>query len=144
MTAAATQTTLTVVEPATEAVLADLAQAGVAEIDTAVARAKAAFPGWRAVTPSNRARHLQRIAAGIADRAEDLARLEARNVGKPIAHARGEIAMVADTFEYYAGAPERLLGDTVPVAGGIDMTFREPLGVVGLITPWNFPLPIAS
>ncbi|MGH2822379.1 MAG: aldehyde dehydrogenase family protein, partial [Thermoleophilaceae bacterium] len=80
----------------------------------------------------------------VRDRAEELARLEARNVGKPISDARGEVAMVADVFDYYAGAPERLLGDTIPVAGGVDFTFREPLGVVGLITPWNFPLAIAS
>jgi betaine-aldehyde dehydrogenase len=80
----------------------------------------------------------------VRERQEELARLEARNVGKPIADARGEVGMVADVFDYYAGAPERLLGDTIPVAGGIDMTFREPLGVVGLITPWNFPIAIAS
>ena len=73
-----------------------------------------------------------------------LAVLEARNVGKPIAGARGEVGMVADTFHYYAGAAERLLGVTIPVAGGVDMTFREPLGVAELIVPWNFPLPIAS
>ncbi|HEX9597850.1 MAG TPA: aldehyde dehydrogenase family protein, partial [Gaiellaceae bacterium] len=76
--------------------------------------------------------------------AEKLATLEARNVGKPIGDARGEIGLVVHVFHYYAGAPERLLGDTIPVAGGVDMTFREPLGVVGLIVPWNFPLPIAS
>ena len=70
--------------------------------------------------------------------------LEARNAGKPIGDARGEIGMVVETFRYYAGAPERLLGQTIPVAGGVDMTFREPLGVVGLIVPWNFPLAIAS
>jgi betaine-aldehyde dehydrogenase len=87
---------------------------------------------------------LRAIADGIAARAQELARLEARNVGKPIGDARGEVGMVVDTFNYYAGAPERLLGDTIPVAGGVDMTFREPLGVVGLIVPWNFPLPIAS
>src|SRR5204863_9828709 len=75
---------------------------------------------------------------------EDLARIEARNAGKPISDARGEMGMVVDTFRYYAGAPERLLGKTIPVAGGIDITFREPLGVVGLIVPWNFPLVIAS
>ena len=75
---------------------------------------------------------------------EDLAVLEARNAGKPIGDARGEMGMVVETFRYYAGAPERLLGDTIPVAGGVDMTFREPLGVVGLIVPWNFPLVIAS
>ena len=70
--------------------------------------------------------------------------LEARNAGKPIGDARGEMGMVVDTFRYYAGAPERLLGDTIPVAGGQAFTVREPLGVVGLITPWNFPLTIAS
>ena len=133
-----------VFEPATEEVLAELPRAGAEEADAAVARAKAAFPAWRAVTPSDRARLLRRLSALVSESAEDLARLEARNVGKPIGDARGEVGMVADVFGYYAGAPERLLGDTIPVAGGVDMTFREPLGVVGLITPWNFPLPIAS
>src|ERR687893_252771 len=80
----------------------------------------------------------------VVEPATELARLEARNVGKPISDARGEVGMVADVFDYYAGAPERLLGDTIPVAGGMDFTFREPLGVVGLITPWNFPIAIAS
>jgi acyl-CoA reductase-like NAD-dependent aldehyde dehydrogenase len=136
--------TLTVIEPATEEVLAELPQAGVEEADAAIARAKAAFPAWRAVGPGERAAILRAVAAAVRERLEELARLEARNVGKPIADARGEVGMVADVFDYYAGAPERLLGDTIPVAGGIDMTFREPLGVVGLITPWNFPLAIAS
>jgi betaine-aldehyde dehydrogenase len=135
---------LKVIEPATEETLAELPHAGVEETDAAVAGAKAAFPAWRAVTPGDRARMLRAIADGIAARAQELARLEARNVGKPIGDARGEVGMVVDTFNYYAGAPERLLGDTIPVAGGVDMTFREPLGVVGLIVPWNFPLPIAS
>jgi betaine-aldehyde dehydrogenase len=135
---------LKVIEPATEETLAELPHAGVEETDAAVAGAKAAFPAWRAVTPGDRARMLRAIADGIAARAQELARLEARNVGKPIGDARGEVGMVVDTFNYYAGAPERLLGETIPVAGGVDMTFREPLGVVGLIVPWNFPLPIAS
>jgi len=87
---------------------------------------------------------MRRIANGLADRLEDLAKLETRNVGKPIGDSRGEVGMVVDVFDYYAGAPERLVGDTIPVAGGVDMTFREPLGVVGLIVPWNFPLAIAS
>ena len=91
-----------------------------------------------------RADLLRNVARLVGERVEDLARLEARNVGKPISDARGEVGMVADVFNYYAGAPERLLGDTIPVAGGIDFTFREPLGVVGLITPWNFPIAIAS
>jgi betaine-aldehyde dehydrogenase len=135
---------LQVIEPATEQVLAELTHAGVEETDAAIARAKAAFPGWRDVAPGERANLLRRVASLVQERAEQLATLEARNVGKPIADARGEVGMVADVFNYYAGAPERLLGDTIPVAGGIDMTFREPLGVVGLITPWNFPIAIAS
>ena len=135
---------LKVVEPATEDVMAELPQAGTDDADAAVARAKAAFPAWRAVTPADRAELLRRLSVAVRDHAEELAHLEARQVGKPISDARGEVGMVADVFAYYAGAPERLLGDTIPVAGGVDLTFREPLGVVGLITPWNFPLAIAS
>jgi acyl-CoA reductase-like NAD-dependent aldehyde dehydrogenase len=136
--------TLTVVEPATEQVLAELPRAGASEADAAVARAKAAYPAWRAVAPADRARLLHSLASRLADRREALAVIEARNAGKPIGDARGEMGMVADTFRYYAAAPERALGDTIPVAGGVAMTFREPLGVVALITPWNFPLTIAS
>jgi betaine-aldehyde dehydrogenase len=141
---ATTTETLQVIEPATEQVLAEMPHAGAEEADAAIARAKAAFPAWRAVAPGERASILRGLAAAIEDRVEELARLEARNVGKPISDARGEVGMVVDTFLYYAGAPERLLGDTIPVAGGLDFTFREPLGVVGLITPWNFPIAIAS
>jgi acyl-CoA reductase-like NAD-dependent aldehyde dehydrogenase len=133
-----------VFEPATEQVLAELPRAGVDEADDAIARAKAAFPAWRDVTPGDRAKLLRRLARVLEENVEDLAQLEARNVGKPISDARGEVGSVVDVFDYYAGAPERLLGNTIPVAGGVDVTFREPLGVVGLITPWNFPLPIAS
>jgi betaine-aldehyde dehydrogenase len=136
--------TLTVLEPATEQVLAELPRAGADEADAAVARARAAYPEWRAVAPADRSRLLHRLADALADRREELAVLEARNAGKPIGDARGEIGMVVDTFRYYAAAPERTLGDTIPVAGGVAMTFREPLGVVALITPWNFPLTIAS
>jgi betaine-aldehyde dehydrogenase len=136
--------TTEVVEPATEQVMAELPRAGAAEVDAAVARARAAFPAWRAVVPADRAALIHRLADAIAERLEELATLEARNAGKPIGDARGEIGMVVETFRYYAGAPERLLGNTIPVAGGVDMTFREPLGVVGLIVPWNFPLVIAS
>jgi acyl-CoA reductase-like NAD-dependent aldehyde dehydrogenase len=133
-----------VIEPATEQVLAEVPRAGEEEVDAAVARAKAAFPAWRAVTPGDRAVLLRRLADAIESHLPDLSVLEARNAGKPIGDARGEIGMVVETFRYYAGAPERLLGQTIPVAGGIDFTFREPLGVIGLITPWNFPLTIAS
>jgi acyl-CoA reductase-like NAD-dependent aldehyde dehydrogenase len=135
---------LQVIEPATEEVMATLPRAGVEETDAAVARAKAAFPGWRSIAPPDRSALLHRLADALEERQGDLATLEARNAGKPIADARGEMAMVVQTFRYYAAAPERLLGQTIPVAGGVDMTFREPLGVVGLIVPWNFPLTIAS
>jgi acyl-CoA reductase-like NAD-dependent aldehyde dehydrogenase len=136
--------TMQVIEPATEETLAEVPRAGVEEADEAVARAKAAFPAWRDVTPPDRAKLLRGVASAIEMRLEELAMLESRNVGKPISDARDEIGAVVQVFNYYAGAPERLLGDTIPVTGGVDMTFREPLGVVGLITPWNFPLPIAS
>jgi acyl-CoA reductase-like NAD-dependent aldehyde dehydrogenase len=136
--------TMQVFEPATEQVLAELPRAGVEQADEAVARAKAAFPAWRDVFPGDRAKLLRRLARVVEGKVEELAQLEARNVGKPISDARGEVGSVVDVFDYYAGAPERLLGSQIPVSGGVDVTFREPLGVVGLITPWNFPLPIAS
>jgi betaine-aldehyde dehydrogenase len=135
---------VTVIEPATEEVLAELPQAGADEADAAIERAREAFPAWRAMAPGERADLLRAVAALVRERQEELATLEARNVGKPISDARGEAGMVADVFNYYAGAPERLLGHSIPVAGGVDFTFREPLGVVGLITPWNFPMAIAS
>ncbi len=135
---------LAVTEPATERVMAEVPRAGVAETDAAVARASEAYPAWRAIAPGDRAALLHRLADALEAQRDQLATLEARNAGKPIADARGEMEMVVQTFRYYAGAPERLLGQTIPVAGGVDMTFREPLGVVGLIVPWNFPLVIAS
>jgi betaine-aldehyde dehydrogenase len=135
---------LSVIEPATEAVLARIPRAGIAEVDAAVERAREAYPTWRALAPGARAGALRDLAAALEARLDELAVLEARNAGKPIGDARGEMAMVVDTFRYYAGAPERLLGDTIPVAGGQAWTVREPLGVVGLITPWNFPLTIAA
>jgi acyl-CoA reductase-like NAD-dependent aldehyde dehydrogenase len=133
-----------VLNPATEEPLAELESAGVEETDLAVARAKAAFPAWRAVAPSDRARLLRRLATLVEEHHEELARIESRNVGKPITGARGEVGMVAQVFHYYAGAVDKHFGETIPVAGGVDMTFREPLGVVGLIVPWNFPLNISS
>jgi betaine-aldehyde dehydrogenase len=134
----------TLLNPATEEVIAEVEAAGVEETDAAVARAKEAFPGWRAVAPADRARLLRRLATLVEEHGEELARLESRNVGKPIAGARGEVGMVAQVFHYYAGAVDKHFGETIPVAGGVDLTFREPLGVVGLIVPWNFPLNIAS
>jgi betaine-aldehyde dehydrogenase len=136
--------TLTVLNPATEEPIAELEQAGVEEADEAVARAKVAYPVWRAVAPADRARLLRRLATLVEDNAEELARIESRNVGKPIAGARGEVGMVAQVFHFYAGAVDKHFGETIPAAGGEAMTFHEPLGVVGLIVPWNFPLNIAS
>jgi len=133
-----------ILNPATEETIAEIESAGVDETDAAVARAKEAFPGWRAVAPTDRARLLRRLATLVEEHGEELARLESRNVGKPIQGARGEIGMVAQVFHYYAGAVDKHFGETIPVAGGVDLTFREPLGVVGLIVPWNFPLNIAS
>jgi betaine-aldehyde dehydrogenase len=135
---------LEVLNPATEEVVERLQPATEADADAAVARAKEAFSAWRAVEPSDRSRLLRRLAEALDSERENLAQLECRNTGKPIGDARDEMGMVAETFHYYAGAPERLLGDTIPVSGGVDVTFREPLGVVGLIVPWNFPLTIAS
>jgi len=135
---------LTVLNPATEEPIAELEQAGVEEADAAVARAKAAFPAWRAIAPGDRARLLRRLATLVEEHGEELAQIESRNVGKPIAGARGEVAMVAQVFHFYAGAVDKHHGETIPVAGGVAATFREPLGVVGLIVPWNFPLNIAS
>jgi len=135
---------VTVVNPATEETIAELDEAGVEETDAAIARAKSAFPSWCAVAPADRARLLRRLASLVEENSEDLARIESQNVGKPIGGARAEVAMVAEVFHFYAGAVDKHHGATIPVAGGIDMTFREPLGVVGLIVPWNFPLNISS
>jgi acyl-CoA reductase-like NAD-dependent aldehyde dehydrogenase len=133
-----------VVNPATEEPIAELATAGVEETDAAVARAREAFPAWRAVAPPDRARLLRRLADLVEEHGEELARIESDNVGKPIAGARAEVGMVAQVFHYYAGTVDKHFGETIPVAGGEAFTFREALGVVGLIVPWNFPLNIAS
>jgi acyl-CoA reductase-like NAD-dependent aldehyde dehydrogenase len=133
-----------VVNPATEETIATLDSAGIEEADAAVARARAAYPGWRAVSPAERGRLLRRLATLVEEHHEEVSQIESHNTGKPISSARGEIGMVADVFHFYAGAVDKRHGETIPVAGGVDMTFREPLGVVGLIVPWNFPLNIAS
>jgi len=136
--------TLEVLNPATEKPIARLDRAGVDETNSAVAKAKASFAAWRAMKPADRARLMRKIAVKVEDHAEELARLETANVGKPIGDSRWEMGMVADVFHFYSGAVEKHYGETIPVAGGVDMTFREPLGVVGLIVPWNFPLMLAS
>ena len=135
---------LAVVNPATEATIAELPLEGVSGTDAAVARAKAAGPAWRAGAPADRARLLRRFADRVDARAEELAQLETANVGKPIADSRDEVGMVVEVLHFYAGAVDKHRGDTVPVAGGVDLTFHEPLGVVGAIVPWNFPIAITS
>ena len=112
--------------------------------DDAVARARAALPGWQAISPADRARLMRRFAAVVEEHHEELAQLETANVGKPIGESRDEVAMVAEVLYFYAGAVDKHRGATVPVAGGVDMTFHEPLGVVGAIIPWNFPVAITS
>ena len=124
--------------------LEELPRAGVEEVDAAVERAREAFPGWRASLRPTEPRCCTRSPTRWPSTRDELAVLEARNAGKPIGDARGRDGHGRATFRYYAGAPERLLGDTIPVAGGQAFTVREPLGVVGLIVPWNFPLTIAS
>lgn len=135
---------LQVINPASGQPVAEVDQAGIDETDHAVARARAAAPRWRAAKPVDRARLLRRLAVLVEEHREELARLETRNVGKPITDSRSEVDMVAEVFHFYAGAIDKHHGQTIPVAGGIDITFHEPLGVVGIIVPWNFPLNIAS
>jgi acyl-CoA reductase-like NAD-dependent aldehyde dehydrogenase len=135
---------LEVLNPATERPIAQLERAGIEETDRAVAAARTAYPAWRAMKPADRARLLRRVAALVEEHADGLARLETANVGKPLGDSLWEVGMVADVFHFYAGAVEKHYGETIPVAGGVDLTFREPLGVVGLIVPWNFPLMLAS
>src|ERR1700682_3070456 len=135
---------LEVLTPAPGLPIAQLERAGAEETDRAVARAVTAYPAWRAVKPADRARLLRRLATLIEEHGEELAKLEGGTAGKPLGDSRWEIGMVADVFHFYSGAIDKHYGDTIPVAGGVDLTFREPLGVVGLIVPWNFPLMLAS
>jgi acyl-CoA reductase-like NAD-dependent aldehyde dehydrogenase len=130
--------------PATGEVLREVASASVGETDAVIGRAAAAFETWRRVAPGDRARLLRRFAAVVDAHLEELAQLEVRNAGHTIGNARWEAGNVRDVLDYYAGAPERLTGRQIPVPGGLDVTFHEPLGVVGVIVPWNFPMPIAG
>src|SRR5437763_1799915 len=133
-----------VIDPATEQTVASVELLGVEETDAAIARARAAFPAWRSVSPGDRARLLRRFAEVVDADREHLARLEVANSGHTIGNARWEAGNVRDVIAYYSATPERLIGQQIPVADGIDVTFHEPLGVVGVIVPWNFPMPIAS
>lgn len=133
-----------IINPATEEVLADVDLADAAEIDRAVERARKAYPSWREVSPGDRARLLRRFAEAVDRHTDELAALEAANAGHTIGTARWEAGTVRDVLHFYAGAPERNHGRQIPVPGGVDLTFQEPLGVVGVIVPWNYPMLIMS
>ena len=136
--------TSTLINPATEEVLHTVAQTQAAEVDDAVARAADAQKRWARCAPAERAAALRAFAAAVDDHVDELAALEVANSGHPISSAEWEAGHVRNVLQYYAASPERLSGSQIPVAGGIDVTFNEPLGVVGVITPWNFPMTIAS
>ena len=134
----------TVLNPATEQPVTTVPGTSLEETDAAIARAEVAQRAWRSVAPGDRANLLRAFAAQVDAHAEELAQLEVANSGHPVGSARWEAGQVRDVLQYYAGAPERLIGKQIPVAGGLNVTFAEPLGVVGLIVPWNFPMPILS
>ena len=134
----------TVINPATAQPVVDVPEADLAGTDTAIERAHEAFTSWRSIGPGERAALLRRFAAVVDAHVEELAELEVRNAGHTWGNARWEAGNVRDCLNYYSGAPERLFGRQIPVAGGTDVTFHEPLGVVGVIVPWNFPMPIAG
>ena len=132
------------INPATGAVFRSLEMTSADGVDAAIARARKAFPAWRDVAPADRARLLRRFAELVDTHSEELARIEVENAGHTISNARWEAGNVRDVLTYYAAAPERLFGRQIPVSGGLDLTISEPLGVVGVIVPWNFPMPIAA
>jgi acyl-CoA reductase-like NAD-dependent aldehyde dehydrogenase len=135
---------LSIINPATEQAVASVDMLSLEEADRAIERAHAASSAWRAVTPADRARLLRRFSETVDAHIEELAQLEVANSGHTISNARWEAGNVRDVLAYYSGAPERHAGKQIPVAGGVDLTFYEPLGVVGIIAPWNFPMPIAG
>ena len=137
-------TSFTVLNPATEEPVTTVAQASAEQADEAILRAAAAQTAWRDVAPGDRARLLRAFAAAVDAHVDELADLEVAGSGHPIGQARWEAGHVRDVLLYYSAAPERLTGQQIPVPGGLDITFREPVGVVGLIVPWNFPMPILS
>ncbi len=136
--------TFDVLNPATEEVIETITLATLEDTDRAIEKAAQAFETWRHVAPADRALLLRRFAAAVDADLENLAQLEVRNAGHTIGNARWEAGNVRDVLTYYSAAPERHLGQQIPVAGGVNVTFNEPLGVVGVIVPWNFPMPIAA
>jgi acyl-CoA reductase-like NAD-dependent aldehyde dehydrogenase len=139
-----TAASTTLINPSDETVLRTIEHVSLEGVDDAIARAVTAQRRWAALAPVDRANALRRFAAAVEGAIEELAWLEVRNSGHPISQARWEAGHVRDVLNYYAAAPERMIGKQIPVAGGLDLTFLEPLGVVGVIVPWNFPMTIAS
>ncbi|WP_051944333.1 aldehyde dehydrogenase family protein [Streptacidiphilus rugosus] len=135
---------LRVLNPATEELVAEVPTVSPEQVDAAVERAAKAQQGWAALAPGDRARLLRRFADGVDARLDELADLEVAEAGHTLGNARWEAGNARDLLEYAAGGVERLMGRQIPVAGGLDVTFHEPLGVVGVIAPWNFPMPIAA
>ncbi|MER7395676.1 aldehyde dehydrogenase family protein [Streptomyces sp. NPDC000151] len=133
-----------ILNPATEEVIATVPAATAEDVDAAVARATRAQAQWAALAPGDRARLLRRFAATVDSHLEELAQLEVREAGHPVGNARWEAGNARDLLEYAAGGIERLTGTQIPVAGGLNITLHEPLGVVAVIAPWNFPMPIAA
>jgi len=136
--------TFDVINPATEKVVRSVPHTSLEETDAAIVRAQKAFESWRNVAPGDRGRLLRKFAELVDAHSEELARLEVENSGHTIGNARWEAGNVRDVLQYYSAAPERLFGKQIPVGGGLNVTFHEPLGVVGVIVPWNFPMPIAG
>jgi acyl-CoA reductase-like NAD-dependent aldehyde dehydrogenase len=135
---------ITVLNPATEQPVTTVTQASAEDTDAAIGRAAAAQDGWRAVAPGDRASLLRRFAAAVDAHVDELAALEVAGSGHPVGQSRWEAGHVRDVLLYYSAAPERLTGKQIPVPGGLNVTFHEPVGVVGVIVPWNFPMPILS
>ena len=136
--------TYTVINPATALPVKDISMADLAQTDAVIAKAHKAFEAWRKVNPGDRAKLLRNFARIVDEHIEELALLEVLNSGHTIGNARWEAGNVRDVLNYYSAAPERLFGRQIPVPNGIDITFKEPLGVIGVIVPWNFPMPIAG
>jgi acyl-CoA reductase-like NAD-dependent aldehyde dehydrogenase len=134
----------TVINPATATPVRDVEMADLAIADAVIAKANKAFESWRGVNPGDRAKLLRNFARVVDEHIEELAQLEVLNSGHTIGNARWEAGNVRDCLNYYSAAPERLFGRQIPVPNGIDITFKEPLGVIGIIVPWNFPMPIAG
>ena len=137
-------TTFDVINPSNEKIFSTLEEADVAQTDLVIAKAVKAFQTWRNVTPGDRANLLRRFSSLVSSHREELAQIEINNSGHTRGNALWEADNVANVLNYYAGAPERLYGRQIPVGGGVDITFKEPIGVVGIIVPWNFPMPIAG